>query len=444
MSTASRERVKSFYSHTGKHFGVRPKSQDLRRTINLFPNLDAEQATQVLYRLPGTWADARAQLSRWETELSQMNVELDQWIAQASIAPPESGTSTTFEEDPREINARRSFARQLKLFWRSRTAFGRADELRANAEFSGTMPVLSANFDHVSRLNLIGNRNLSAIAPFLERFPNLTTLRLDGFDLDTTTLAGVSLPGLSELELKNCGVILTPENQAALVSLNNLRRLDLSDNPLGTFPDLNLLPELRYIDLSNSGLTVVPDGLASHPNQPIAVLTGNRITDLPDALFDIPATRSDGIYLSDNPLSAAARDKIKAYYRLYQNDFEVPADGQDIALARQLFPDLDQQQASDMIYDLPGTLADSRIQLDQWHAELEQMQLDLAQWTEQITATHPVTGQLLSAAELQAQTTARTAFKQALEALWRQRSSETAARSGFFSADLKFFGDMPG
>lgn len=118
---------------------------------------------------------------------------------------------------------------------------------------------------------------------------------------------------------------------------------------------------------------MVPDGLASHPNQPIAVLTGNRITDLPDALFDIPATRSDGIYLSDNPLSAAARDKIKAYYRLYQNDFEVPADGQDIALARQLFPDLDQQQASDMIYDLPGTLADSRIQLDQWHAELEQM-----------------------------------------------------------------------
>ena len=443
LSTASRERVKSFYSHTGKHFGVRPKSQDLRRTINLFPNLDAEQATQLLYRLPGTWADARAQLSRWEAELSQMNVELDQWIAQASIAPPESGTSTTFEEDPREINARRSFARQLKLFWRSRTAFGRADELRANAEFSGTMPVLSANFDHVSRLNLIGNRNLSAIAPFLERFPNLTTLRLDGFDLDTTTLAGVSLPGLSELELKNCGVILTPENQAALVSLNNLRRLDLSDNPLGTFPDLNLLPELRYIDLSNSGLTVVPDGLASHPNQPIAVLTGNRITDLPDTLFDIPATRSDGIYLSDNPLSAAARDKIKAYYRLYQHDFEVPADGQDIALARQLFPDLDQQQASDMIYDLPGTLADSRIQLDQWHAELEQMQLDLAQWTEQITATHPVTGQLLSAAELQAQTTARTAFKLALEALWRQRSSETAARSGFFSADLKFFGDMP-
>ncbi|WKV88592.1 hypothetical protein LJU32_24995 [Pseudomonas sp. B21_DOA] len=72
------------------------------------------------------------------------------------------------------------------------------------------------------------------------------------------------------------------------MSMNGLRRLDLGDNPLGTFPDLNLLPELRYIDLSNSGLTVLPDGLATHPKLPIAVLTGNRITDLPDALFEIP------------------------------------------------------------------------------------------------------------------------------------------------------------
>ncbi|WP_434766437.1 dermonecrotic toxin domain-containing protein [Pseudomonas triticicola] len=443
LSAVSRERVKSFYDHTGKHFGVRPEAQDLQRTIKLFPSLDAEQATHVLYRLPGSRAEGRAQLSRWEAELSQLNLELRQWIDQASVPGPESGRPLSLEEHSREVNARRSFARQLKLFWRSRTALGRAEEFKAAAEFSGAMPVLNANFEHVSRLNLTGNSNLSAIAPFVQRFPNLTTLRLDSFGLDTATLAGISLPGLSELELKNCGVVLTPENQATLISLNNLRRLDLSDNPLGTFPDLNLLPELRYIDLSNSGLTVVPDGLASHPHLPIAVLTGNRITDLPDALFEIPAARSDGIYLSDNPLSATAREKIKSYYRIYQNDFDVRADAQDIALARQLFPELDQQEASDMIYDLPGNLADSRTQLAQWRSELEQMQRDLAKWAGDITATHPVTGQVLSAEELQAQASARTEFKEALEALWRQRSSETGARGEFFSAELKFLGKMP-
>lgn len=443
LSTASRERVKNYYNHTGKYFGVRPETQDLQRTMNLFPNIDAEQATEVLYRLPGNWAEGRAQLSRWEAELKQLNLELEQWVEQASVTPSGSDEPLSPEAQTRETNARRSFARQIQLFWRTRTGFGRADELRARAEFSGAMPVLSANFDHVSRLNLSGNSNLSAIAPFVERFPNLTTLRLDSFALDTPTLAAISLPGLTELELKNCGVVLTPENEAALMSMNGLRRLDLSDNPLGTFPDLNLLPELRYIDLSNSGLTVLPDGLATHPKLPIAVLTGNRITDLPDALFEIPGARSDGIYLSDNPFSATTRDKIKAYYRLHQNDFDVRADDQDIALARQLFTGLDQQQASDMIYDLPGDLADSRMQLDQWRAELEQMQLDLAQWTEQITATHPITGQVLSADELQTQTAARTAFKEALEAFWRQRSNETAARSEFFAADLKFFGDMP-
>jgi Leucine-rich repeat (LRR) protein len=443
LSEASRERVKAFYNRTGRHFGVRPGPQDLQRTINLFPSLDAEQASGVLYRLPGTLAEGRAQLSRWETELGQLKLELDQWIAQASVAGPESGIPLSLDAHTREVNARRSFAHALEELWRGRTAPGRTDELSAIAEFSGAMPVLSANFEHISQLNLSGNPNISAIAPFVKRFPNLTALRLDSVDLGPLTVAGIGLPGLTELELKNCGVVLTPENQAALVSMNSLRRLDLSDNPLGTFPDLNLLPELRYIDLSNSGLTEVPDGLDSHPNSPITILAGNQIAELPDHLFDLSTARGDGIYLSDNPLSETAREKIKSYYRRHQNDFDVRADAQDIALARRLFPELSQQEASDMIYDLPGNLADSRAQLDRWRAELEQMQRDLAQWVAQIPATHPVTGQVLSAEDMQAQTAARTQFKQTVEGLWRQRSGETGARGEFFATDLKFFGDMP-
>lgn len=443
LSTASRERVKTFYNHTGRHFGVRPVPQDLQRTIDLFPTLDAEQATAVLYRLPGTLAEGRAQLSLWETELGQLKSELDQWIDQASAAGSESGTPTPVDERTREAKARRAFAQVLEQLWRGRTALGRTEELNTLAQFSGAMPVISANFEHISQLNLSGNRNITAVARFVECFPNLTALRLDNVELDPQAVTGIGLPRLIDLELKNCGIVLTPENQAALVSMTSLRRLDLGDNPLGTFPDLTLLPELGYIDLSNSGLTEVPDGLVSHPNQPIAVLTGNRIAELPDALFEVSATRSDGIYLSDNPLSAAARDKIKSYYRLHQNDFDVRADTQDIALARQLFPELDQQEASDMIYDLPGNLADSRTQLEQWRAELEQMQLDLTRWTQQIPATHPVTGQLLSVVDVQAQTVARTEFKLNLEALWRQRSSETGERGAFFSADLKFIGDLP-
>lgn len=111
---------------------------------------------------------------------------------------------------------------------------------------------------------------------------------MNGFELEPLALGEVKLPRLTDLELKNCGVVMTPENQAVLLSLDSLDSLNLSNNPLGTFPDLNLLPQLDDLDLSNCGLTVVPEGLTSHPGFRTVVLAGNRITQLPDALFDLP------------------------------------------------------------------------------------------------------------------------------------------------------------
>ncbi|HWH86807.1 MAG TPA: DUF6543 domain-containing protein [Pseudomonas sp.] len=443
LSATSRERVKSFFQSTGTHYGVRPDPQDLQRTTRLFPALDDEQATQVLYRLPGTLAEGRGQLSRWETELDRLDLELNQWTNQALSTDPATGEALSLKAQERELEARRSFAQQMRDFWSLRTGVNRAEGFNATAGFSGDMPVLSANFEHVSRINVSGNPNISGTLAFVQSFPNLTTLRLRNFDLEPLALAETTLPALNELELKNCGVTLTPENQAALLSLNNLRTLDLSDNQLGTFPDLNLLPELTYIDLSNNGLTVAPEGLISHPKLRTAVLTGNRIENLPDALFDLPAERSDGIYLSDNPLSPTSRNKIKDYFRTHGNDFEVRADNQDIALARQLFPALDQQEASDLIYSLPGNLAEGRRHLVRWREDLEKMLRDLTRWAGETPTTHPVTGQVLSADELQAQTRARTEFKRALEALWRLRTRETATRGVFFATDLRFFGEMP-
>lgn len=443
LTPAVRERVKRFHGLTGKHFGIRPERSDLQRATTLFPSLDEAQATHVLYRLPGTLAEGRAQLTRWETEVNQLNLELNQWINQAATSHPETAERLSRAEQTREVYARRSFAQQLERFWRSRDAFDRSAEFEATAEFSGDMPVLSANFEHVLRLKLTGNANISAGLPFVESFPNLLSLSLNGFDLASGPLSGTTLPRLTDLKLKSCGVVMTPENQAALVSINTLQSLNLSGNPLGTFPDLNLLPELTFIDLSNSGLTVAPQGLASHPQLRTAVLTGNRITDIPDAVFDLPAVRSDGLYFSDNPLSAATREKIKTYYRTHQQDFDVRATDQDVSLAQELFPQLDQQEASDMVYDLPGNLADSRAQLLRWQAELAQMQSDLDRWVLETPPTHPATGRAFSESERAQQRSARTAFKQNLETFWRQTSSETGQRSLSFTADLQFIGRLP-
>lgn len=443
LTAASRERVKVFYEHTGRHFGVRPVQEDLQRTIALFPSLDTEGATQVLYRLPGPLAECGAQLSRWENELGVLNVELSQWINQATVTAPESGERLPLEAQTRELEARRSFAQQIEQFWRSPPLYPRLEELKATATFSGDMPVLSAGLERATRLDLTGNANITAALRFVECFPNLAKLKMNGFELEPLALGEVKLPQLSDLELKNCGVVMTPENQAALLSLVSLDSLDLSDNPLGTFPDLNSLPELMYVDLSNCGLTVVPEGLASHPGLRTAVLAGNRITQLPEALFDLPAERSDGIDLADNPLSAATRDQIKNYYRIHRNDFEVLADEPDVSLARQLFPGLNKQEASEMIYDLPGDLADGRQQLLRWQAEQQQMRDDLTRWALATPAAHPVTGQALSASEHLAQRSARSDFKQLIEDFWGERSMGTGKRTTSFAANLGFLGEMP-
>lgn len=443
LSAASRERVKVFFEHTGKYFGVRPPQEDLQRTIALFPALDADKATQVLYRLPGPLAEFGAQLSRWEDELGALNLELNQWTNQAAVIDPETGERLPLEAQTRELDARRSFAQQIEQLWRSPPGYYRLEALRATATFTGDMPTLSAGFEHVTRLDLTGNANITNALRFVECFPNLAKLKMNGFELEPLALGEVKLPRLTDLKLKNCGVVMTPENQAVLLSLDSLDSLNLSNNPLGTFPDLNLLPQLYNLDLSNCGLTVVPEGLTSHPGFRTVVLAGNRITQLPDALFDLPADRSYGIDLADNPLSAASRDQIKNYFRSHRNDFDVLADEQDVALARQLFPVLDAQEASEMIYDLPGDLAGGRKQLVRWRAELQQMREDLALWALETPSAHPVTGQVLSEGERLVQQAARSAFKEFMEGFWRERSIATGTRTASFTTDLEFFGELP-
>lgn len=443
LSSVSREQVKTFFNHTGKHFGAHPEAADLLRTTALFPSLDTEQASALLYRLPGTLGAGRAQLAAWEAEITQLNVELGQWVSQAPTLDPVSGEPLTINEQARELNARTAFAQNVDYFWRSRSAFTRNSELEATLEFMGDMPVLSANFDHVSKLTLTGNPKISVMAPFVQLFPNLTSLQLHAFELEPVALGAINLPWLTELELKSCGVMLTSENEATLLSFNGLRTLELSNNPLGTFPDLNLLPELTYIDLSNCGLTVVPTGLNTHPKLRTVILSDNSIKEIPDIVFYMPAERTDGFDFSDNKLSSATRDKIKIYYRTNQQDFDVRADPADIALAQELFPSLDQQEASDMIYDLPGTLADSRAQLDRWEAELTQMSNDLALWAPRVPSIHPVTGQVFTAIELFDQYAARSEFKQHLERFWRRRWTESGMRDDEFTSELRFIGDMP-
>lgn len=446
LSAASRERVKLYYQQTRKHFGVVPDLADIELATRLFPAVTADRAVDLIYQLPGTLVDGHARLTAWEAEFGRLQVELARWSNDTPRRSPATQEPLTLSERTRDRLARLDFSQRLENFWRNRSPFvpeHHGSQLELTLGFLGDMPVIDSDFNHVAHLTLNGNKGVTGVEPFLRRFQKLTSLELSVFDFDPNSLAAVDLPDLQTLQLQDCGVVMTPENQAKLVSMPQLQMLDLSDNPLGTFPDLTFLPELNRLDLANTHLSQVPPGLADHANLVNAVFSGNRIRELPVELLDLPAIRTDGMIFADNPLSPVTRERIKTYYRKTGQDFNVLAAPEDIALIQSLFPSLDQEDASGIIYDLPGTLVDSRTRLNIWQAELTTLLADLTAWATQVPKQDPVTGEAISAAEQFINTTSRREFADQFEQLWRTRSETSGIRMDAFTANPTFQGDMP-
>ncbi|MGY2261416.1 dermonecrotic toxin domain-containing protein [Pseudomonas sp. SDO55104_S430] len=442
LTAVTRERVKLYYARTGRHYGVLAEQADIDRTIALFPDRDAQQATDLIYRLPGTLTQGRLQLTAWENEITQLTRDLAQWSTDIPTRHPTTGQSLGINEIFSEQVARKAFATELEGLWRRR--LGEAlNPFRAELKFIGDMPEVAADFSHVSSMGLTGNGAVTAIDPFLQRFTGLRTLHLNEFDLKILPQSITRMPQLDTLILHSCGVVFTPEGQTALASLRQLEALELTHNPLATAPDLSAMPSLTYVDLSNTGIDSVPAGLIDHPKLKSAVFSNNLITELPEALYQLPVNRIDGLDFADNPLSLATQERIKTAFRNTGQDFGVWADPDDLNLATDLFPALDFQDASDMIYDLPGTLEDGRVQLRHWKAELTQLTQDLTAWVREIPSQHPVSGERLSATELYDEYVFRSQFKDKLEQFWRSRSEASHMRETGFEVKLNFVGDLP-
>ena len=236
---------------------------------------------------------------------------------------------------------------------------------------------------------------------------------------------------------------MTADGQSVLESLSELELLDLRNNPLGVAPNVETMPLLNDLRLSNTGISSLPEGLADHPNLRDVRLDGNGIVDLPDSFFEVVPDLADGINLAGNPLSATSRNRIKGHYHAL-NNFGVLPDTADIAKAKVLFPALKSKGAVNMIYSLPGSLAAGSAQLLRWEAEIATMISDLAEWAERIPPRDPSTGRFIDAVERASQHFARTDFSRELQTFWRSRHVEkTEVRSNIFAAELRFIGDMP-
>lgn len=447
LTQAARERVKAYYTENKRYFGVLPDPVDITRVRTLFPALDQLHASWLIYELPSTLLQGRIQVTRWESEILQLTSQLSHWARQLPALNSVNGKAYTPVEQMAELAARDAFSTQLENLWRSRSTtspFARADSFVSHLRFMGDLPELAANFDHVSHLTLTGSRAVRAIPSFFQRFPRLRSLHLSRFALDELPHILSHLPQLTALTLDRCDVTDTSALQARLASLRHLKSLALPNNPLDAAPDIALLPNLNYLDLSNANLSQAPAGLASHPRLGTLIISENQITSLPEELYGLPARKSQGYDFSNNPLTAATREQIKTYARDTGQDFGVAADPADIQATQALFPSLDLEEASDIFYALPGSLEQSRSQLRHWKAEFQLLSETLAIWRADIPEYHPATGARLNVTQRLAELPARNTFADQLIGLWRARDPNSPRhRATSLLTTASFMGDLP-
>ena len=304
----------------------------------------------------------------------------------------------------------------------------------------GDLPTISGDFSHVAWLQINGRNDTTHLNGFLNNFPGLLHLELQDFSMPGLPESITSMPALRQLVVRNCGITLSLADQQVLASLPNVSILDLQDNPLALPPDVHALAQLRELNLANTGIAIPPADLLNHPRLIAVNFYGNRITELPPPLLTLGAELSNGFNFANNPLSAAAREQIKIHYNRTGKDFGVLAEQVDTDRVRALFPEQNVRQATDLLYRLPGTLAEGREQLSRWEGEIVRLLADLAQWANDIPDRSPVTGQRLNINETFTEHTARTAFARQLEQFWRTRHTDHPDR---FSAALTFCGDLP-
>lgn len=123
------------------------------------------------------------------------------------------------------------------------------------------MPLLTANFDHVTELNLRGAKLKTSQQHFLKPFRQLRGLNLVSNQLTTLPTAITDMRFLRNLLLTDNRIVLTPESVARLRTLSRLRALKLDRNPLAIVPDISQMPELLILTLDNTGIDRWPVGL---------------------------------------------------------------------------------------------------------------------------------------------------------------------------------------
>ncbi|NWD68430.1 hypothetical protein HX870_12580 [Pseudomonas gingeri] len=317
-------------------------NRQLTRFRNLYSGYSYAEASRQLALLGESFASRDGVIRQRVQELDALRGDLKRW------------RQTRYNAESRAHLYQ--FAKRIKQCWRRET-------LRAPAQSSGESGYLlsldrlevsrfplfprAADFSHVTRLSM---RSMKVEAPvfldqFLRQFVSLQELDLSYNRLSDFPVLEGSMRELRRLKLAHNRIVFPQGGHQRLASMSELVQLDLSDNPLWHSPDLTELYLLRKLDLRNTQIETLPDGIEQLHQLTFANLSNNRIRNISGrVLAGFAAARPENVEptavaLTHNPLSGNTRRRLQ-YFKLSHPDnrfgFDVPElEGLDLWLWEQ-------------------------------------------------------------------------------------------------------------
>lgn len=322
LSRHTLARIKTYCQATGEHWNAPAPQPQLQQLQALYPSLNNREVSRVYFQLPGDLDTVDLHITRLDGEYQDLQAHLQAWAMEVPSRDPLLDTVLDEGARAEEQIRRLGFKDLLERCWRREgelddsNGFTRhSHKLVFHGQLLGDMPMLSAQFDHVSLLEIIGDGTNQQVDGLLRCFPNLVSLTLERHTLLDIPASVFGLRRLRYLKLAENHIRLTRESKEQLSRLIHLEYLDLSDNPLIFIPDIRNLGRLVSIYLHNCGLTHVPEGVFALGRLRVLDLSDNEIVDVPSDLLEMPLPLNDDSDLSGNPLSDQSIELLRDYYR---------------------------------------------------------------------------------------------------------------------------------
>lgn len=334
LSRATLEQLKRYCQTRGEHLQVDAPGGYNARIAALYPTFTAAEVNAFIFSLPGDLDAIEGAIRRLESEYARLSADLTVWALTVPERHPVLDVALDEQTAAEEQIRRLAIKATLEEGWRRESeiddfngGYAVTHKLTCHTSIFGELPTLSARFEHVSHLELIGEGTTTNVEGLVRAFPNLSTLALDKYALEEIPELIFNLPRLTSLTLTQSRLRLSPRARAQLRDLRNLEYLDLSDNPLGRAPELDNMPKLECLYLQNCELSEVPFGVFDRPYLRTVDLSDNLITQVPDDILSMRQSWDDESDLSGNPLSEDSLDRLRQYFRQTGNDLQVDEAG---------------------------------------------------------------------------------------------------------------------